>query len=206
MSFKCGGSFSFFYFSYTSSAQSTSVPTRVALLVSLLTWSSSKDKGGTGGWDCVCQAPRTLQLWGNVREVHWLIICLPRPLPWEPACFHAPSPPDLRFLCLIVWWPIPWPPDPEKDRWRACKRHKGVAESGPSNPGMLRRHLHHLAGVDRDGFGHQPLQVAAQTDTFHADEGLLGQHCPERAQMSRDNHSLYQSNVKILKWECDHED
>lgn len=44
------------------------------------------------------------------------IICLQRLLPWEPGYFHAPSPPALRFLCLIVWWPIPWPPGPEKVR------------------------------------------------------------------------------------------
>lgn len=52
------------------------------------------------------------------------IICLQRPLPWEPGYFHALSPPALRFLCLIVWWPIPWPPDPEKERGSAFKQRK----------------------------------------------------------------------------------
>lgn len=56
---------------------------------------------------------------------------------------------------------------------------------------VLLRRLRHLAGVDRDGFRHQPLEVAAQTDTFHADESLLSQHGPEGAQMEQDHQSLH---------------
>lgn len=43
---------------------------------------------------------------------------------------------------------------------------------------ILKRRLH-LAGVDGDGFGHETLEVAAQTDTFHTDQSLLGEHRPE---------------------------
>lgn len=84
--------------------------------------------GGGGGMRLCYQAPQTREVWGNVWEVHWFrtLICPQRPLPWEPGCFRAPSPPALRFLCLIAWWPIPWPPDPEKDRRRVFDQPKGT--------------------------------------------------------------------------------
>lgn len=37
----------------------------------------------------------------------------------------------------------------------------------------------HLAGIDRDGFCHEALKVAAQTDTLHTDQRLLRQHRPK---------------------------
>lgn len=62
----------------------------------------------------------------------------------------------------------------------------GAAHVGSTNPSQSRRDLQYLVGVDRDGFCHQTLQIAAKTDTLHTDEGLLSQHCPEGTQMSQD--------------------
>lgn len=55
----------------------------------------------------------------------------------------------------------------------------GAAHAGPPDPSQLRRDSQYLVGVDRDGFCHHALQIAAETDTLHTDERLLGQYCPE---------------------------
>lgn len=166
---------------------------------------ADRDGGGTGRRDCGDQAPQTHEVWGKCLRGRLLqdaiIICLPRPLPWERGCFHAPSPPALRFLCLTVWWPIPWPPGPVRETEE--ERVSGVKGQMGGLHWVLPWCLHHLAGVDRNGFRHQPLEIAAQTDTFHADESLLSQHCPEGAYMEQDNqshHSLQYTDRKTSSW------
>lgn len=80
---------------------------------------SHEDRGGAGGRDCGCQAPLTRGVWGNVPRgplVQDAVICRRRLQPWGPAWFRAPLLPTLRFLCSVVWSPIPWPPDPETHR------------------------------------------------------------------------------------------
>ena len=43
---------------------------------------------------------------------------------------------------------------------------------------MLRyERLSYLPSVDRDGAGHDSLQVTAETNSFHRDDGLLSQDC-----------------------------
>lgn len=102
--------------------------------------------------------------------------------PSEHVKFHERSPPSPRFLCLIVWWPTPLPPDPETERGRGLRnltrRNRHIARKRDGWVEDLKGQLH-LAGVRRDGLGHETLEVATQTDAFHSDQSLLCQHRPE---------------------------
>ncbi len=54
-----------------------------------------------------------------------------------------------------------------------------------------------LSCVVGDGGGHDSLQIAAETDALHRDDGLLGEHGP--AGTSATLHHMHQQHVKSFK-------
>lgn len=120
-----------------------------------------------------CQKGQPVGVLRGVEQMKDWIICLRRQLlPLELVWTRKPSPPAPRSLCSGAWWPTPSPPGPETGR--TLEHVLGEKAFG----GALRR-WRYLSGVDRDGLCHEALEVAAQTDAFHADQRLLRQHRPK---------------------------
>lgn len=56
--------------------------------------------------------------------------------------------------------------------------------------------ISYLSSIDRDGAGHNSLQVTAQTDSFYRDDSLLSQYC-SRVERNLEKKERKKKNLKI---------